>query len=96
MPDFERAPLALPSQQRFRIYQEVNHLRVLGPHLQDTALNLAQRNAVVDALEHHGKRSFTQIKALLKLPGSAKFNLEDEKRLELKGNATSALLSKKD
>jgi len=96
MPDFERAPLALPSQQRFRIYQEVNHLRVLGPHLKDTALNLAQRNAVVDALEHHGKRSFTQIKALLKLPGSAKFNLEDEKRLELKGNATSALLSKKD
>ena len=30
MPDEERAPLALPSQQRFRIYQEVNNLRLLG------------------------------------------------------------------
>jgi CRISPR-associated endonuclease Csn1 len=25
----ERAPLALPCQQRFRIYQEVNNLRLL-------------------------------------------------------------------
>ncbi|MBS0349070.1 MAG: type II CRISPR RNA-guided endonuclease Cas9 [Proteobacteria bacterium] len=96
LPDQERAPLALPSQQRFRIYQEVNHLRILGAELQDSALTLAQRDAVVDALERHGKRSFTQIKTLLKLPGTTQFNLEDNKRLELKGNATSALLGKKD
>lgn len=96
LPDQERAPLALPSQQRFRIYQEVNHLRILGAGLQDSALTLTQRDAVVDALERHGKRSFTQIKTLLKLPGATQFNLEDNKRLELKGNSTSALLSKKD
>lgn len=96
LPDQERAPLALPSQQRFRIYQEVNHLRILGTDLQDSALTLAQRNAVVDVLERHGKRSFTQIKTLLKLPGATQFNLEDAKRQELKGNATTALLSKKD
>ena len=29
LPDEERAPLALPSTQRFRIYQEVNNLRIL-------------------------------------------------------------------
>ncbi len=95
-PDEERAPLALPSQQQFRIYQEVNHLRLLGDRLIDTALTLGQRNAVVEALERNGKRSFTQIKKLLGLKGAEQFNLEDAKREELKGNSTSAILSKKD
>ncbi len=96
LPDLERAPLALPSQQRFRIYQEVNHLRILGANLADTPLTLVQRDAVVEALERNGKRSFKQIVTLLKLPGTTQFNLEDAKRQELKGNATSALLGKKD
>ncbi len=96
LPDQERAPLALPSQQRFRIYQEVNHLRILGSALTDAALTLAQRDAVADALERSNKRSFTQITTLLKLPGTTQFNFEDAKRQELKGNATSALLGKKD
>lgn len=96
LPDEERAPLALPSQQRFRIYQEANHLRILDARLQDQPLTLAQLDALVDALEHHGKRSFAQIKTLLKLPGPTQFNLEDEKRQELKGNGTSATLSKKE
>lgn len=95
-PDEERAPLALPSQQRFRIYQEVNNLRVLGEGLRDEALTLEQRDALVDALEHNGKRSFTQIKRLLGLPGASQFNLEDVKRQELKGNSTSAILSRKE
>ncbi|OJU92956.1 MAG: type II CRISPR RNA-guided endonuclease Cas9, partial [Burkholderiales bacterium 66-5] len=96
LPDQERAPLALPSQQRFRIYQEVNHLRILGDGLQDTVLTLAQRDAMVEALERNSKRSFTQIRTLLKLSGPTQFNLEDPKRQELKGNATSTLLAKKD
>lgn len=93
-PDEERAPLALPSQQRFRIYQEVNHLRILREDLRDEPLTRGQRDALVDALEHNGKRSFTQIKKLLKLSGTTQFNLEDAKRQELKGNSTSATLSK--
>lgn len=94
LPDEERAPLALPSTQRFRIYQEVNNLRVLQGSLVEATLTLAQRDAVVDALEKSNKRSFTQIRKLLKLSGTTTFNLEDAKREELKGNATSALLSK--
>lgn len=95
-PDEERAPLALPSQQRFRIYQEVNNLRLLGENLSDVPLTIAQRNAVVEALESNSKRSFTQIKKLLKQAGTTQFNLEDAKRQELKGNSTSATLSNKD
>jgi CRISPR-associated endonuclease Csn1 len=94
MPEEERAPLALPSQQRFRIYQEVNNLRLLKEGLNEQALTLDQRNQIVQALEGNTKRTFTQIKKLIGFSGD--FNLEDEKRSELKGNSTSAMLSKKD
>ncbi|MGB4582912.1 MAG: type II CRISPR RNA-guided endonuclease Cas9 [Rhodoferax sp.] len=94
MPEEERAPLALPSVQRFRIYQEVNNLRILREGLKEEMLTLAQRDALVAALEMHNKRTFTQIKALLGLGGAVQFNFEDPKRQELKGNTTSAILSK--
>lgn len=96
MPEEERAPLALPSQQRFRIYQEVNHLYVVREGLKEEALTLDQRDSLVDALERNGKRSFTQIKKLLGLGGVVQFNFEDPKRQELKGNTTSAILSRKE
>lgn len=96
MPDEERAPLALPSTQRFRMYQEVNNLRILRDGLKEEALTLKQRNDLIAALEANGKRSFTQIKRLLGLGGDVQFNFEDPKRQELKGNTTSAILSRAD
>ncbi len=96
LPDEERAPLALPSTQRFRILQEVNHLRVLYPDLREEALSLAQRNAIVELLEGSGKVTFKAMRKKLKLGDAVQFNLEDAKRTELKGNATTAVLSKKD
>ena len=94
LPDEERAPLALPSTQRFRIYQEANNLRILRPGLKEEPLTLEQRDKLVDALERHGKRSFIQIKKLLGIGGAVNFNFEDPKRQELKGNHTSATLAK--
>lgn len=96
LPDEERAPLALPSVQRFRIYQEVNNLRILREGLKEEALTLQQRDALVSALEATSKRSFTQIKKLLGVGGAVQFNFEDPKRQELKGNTTSAILSKEE
>ena len=96
MPEQERAPLALPSQQRFRILQEVNNLRWLDASLREHTLTLEQRDAVVHALER-GNASFdTRIPKLTGLSGAAKFNLADAKRNELKGNVTSLRLAKKD
>ena len=94
MPDEERAPLALPSTQRFRMYQEVNNLRILREGLKEQPLTLKQRDDLIIALEENSKRSFTQIKKLLGLGGAVQFNFEDPKREELKGNTTSAILSK--
>lgn len=96
LPEEERAPLALPSQQRFRIYQEVNNLRLLGDDFKEEPLTLPQRNLLVAELDAKNKLSFTQIKKLLKLGGAVQFNIEDPKRQELKGNTTNAILSKKD
>ena len=97
IPDEERAPLALPSTQRFRIYQEVNHLRLLSESdLQQRVLTRMQRDQIVEALEKNTKRSFDQLRKLLGLDGTVRFNLEDEKRKELKGNSTSSTLAKKE
>jgi CRISPR-associated endonuclease Csn1 len=94
LPNEERAPLALPSVQRFRMYQEANNLRILQKGLSEQPLTIAQRNQVIEALERNGKQTFTQLKKLLGLGGAAKFSHEDVKRTELKGNGTSAALSK--
>ena len=96
LPDEPRAPLALPSQQRFRILQEVNHLRVLGGRLLEEALSLEQRDKLVAALERGNAKFDGTIPKLLGLSGSTKFNLADKKRTELKGNTTSIRLAKKD
>ena len=94
LPDQERAPLALPSTQRFRIYQELNNLRLLTNDLREQPLTLDQRNQIAALLERQGEVRFSKMISALKLPGTAKFNLEDIKRDRLKGNATSATFSK--
>lgn len=96
LPDEVRAPLALPSTQRFRIYQELANLRILGDGLNEQTLSLAQRDKLAQALETGHKSFKTAIPKLLGLGGSVQFNLADAKRLELKGNVTCAILSKKD
>ncbi len=96
LPDEVRAPLALPSTQRFRIYQELANLRILGDGLKEETLSLEQRNKLAQALETGHKSFKTAIPKLLGLGGSVQFNLADAKRLELKGNVTCAILSKKE
>ncbi len=96
MPDEERAPLALPSTQRFRMYQEVNNLRILREGLKEESLTLQQRDELIAALEKNSKPTFTQIKKLLWVGGAVQFNFEDPKREELKGNTTSAILGKEE
>lgn len=98
LPDEARAPLALPSVQKFRIYQEANNLRILNDDLTEKPpLTQQQRDQLVALLETGKNATFkTDIRKLLNLPARAHFNLEDVKRDRLKGNATSATLSKEE
>ena len=93
LPDEKRAPVALPSAQRFRILQEINHLRVLDAGLQEAPLTPEQRDTLVGLLEKKGKVSFSSMKKTLKLGGSVQFNLESPRRDGLDGNATTKLLA---
>jgi len=94
-PDEKRAPLALPSVQRFRLYQELNHLRWLDDHLVERCLTLEQRDAMASALEKSLKKTFQQLRTVAALGSDATFSIEDLKRQDFKGNTTSAVLSKK-
>jgi CRISPR-associated endonuclease Csn1 len=93
LPDEERAPLALPSAQRFRICQELNNLTILTPDGLEQSLSLAQRDLLATELGMCSHRTFTQIAKTLKLGGRADFNLSDAKRDRLKGDLTSTILS---
>ena len=89
----ERAPRALPSVQRLRIYQEINHLRVRAPGEAERRLTREERDALVDKALAVRKLTFDSArKALKALPGTI-FNLESETRKHLDGDQTAAVLA---
>lgn len=96
LPDQERAPQAMPSTQRLRIYQELNHLAILGEDGFEHSLTKAQRDAVAKLLFESATVTFQKIATKLKLGGRVRFNLEDAKRDRLQGDKTGVLLSKPD
>jgi len=85
-----RAPLCSPLQQRFRILQELNNLRLVEGR-SESALTLDQRNLLRDALLSSSKLTFSEARNLLGVPkrSAIRFNLEDGKRKDLKGDFTS-------
>lgn len=93
-PTQERAPRALPSVQRLRIYQEANHLAILTPGSPARSLTREERDKVVEKLLGSAKVSFSSLRRTLGLDGDCRFNLESEKRQHLIGDETAAELSK--
>jgi CRISPR-associated endonuclease Csn1 len=95
-PDEERAALALPSVQQFRILQELNNLKILGDRLTELSLEVSQRDKVFELLSTQRQATFGKIRSAVGAPKNSTFNLEDSKRNSLKGNLTSAILSADD
>jgi CRISPR-associated endonuclease Csn1 len=90
-----RCSWAHPLAQRFRIWQEVRNLAVVETGKAARPLTKEEGDKIALALLQNNKLSFDKIRALLKLPPEAKFNLEGQKREELKGDETAAALSAK-
>lgn len=91
-----RAPIALPSAQQFRLYQEVNHLRARNvSNLDERSLTRQERDTVVTLLMNSGEKTFSSIRKAIfgSNSGNWRFTIEDEKRSKLKGNQVSAKLS---
>lgn len=90
-----RAPLCSPLQQRFRILQELNNLRLLEGTDQ-RPLTLEERNILLGLLLEHPKQTFAKLRAAIGYGRSsnARFNLEmDGKRKELKGDLVGSQFS---
>ena len=88
-----RPPLALPSSQRARIYQELNHLRILNASLGEQALTLAQRDTLAAAPIGTPSAASPRSRSCSDCQGLFNSNFEDPKRQELKGNTTNAILA---
>jgi len=92
----ERAPKALPSSQRARIYQEVNALKIMPSGKAGYTLGKEQRDLVANSLLNSTKRTFDQLRKLLKLSEYDRFNTESEKRKHLDGDLTALKMKHKD
>ncbi|MFN3585763.1 type II CRISPR RNA-guided endonuclease Cas9 [Phenylobacterium sp.] len=90
-----RIPKAHPLFQRLRLYQEVNHLRIVAPGEAARPLTLDERNALVMALRDRKERSFEQLAKVLKLAAGQRFSVETEARKSLKGDELRAALGSK-
>lgn len=90
-----RCPRAHPLAQRFRIWQEVRNLRVEQAGQTGRPLTKAEGDRIALALFGAKAISFDKMRSLLKLPPETRFNLESERRPELKGDETAARLSHK-
>jgi CRISPR-associated endonuclease Csn1 len=85
-----RLPLCSPLQQKFRILQELNNLRVKDG-IGYRALSLDERNAMLAALmATSGLVTFARLAKVAGLGKAAAFNLESDKRKGLKGDAAGA------
>lgn len=92
-PTEERAPVALPSTQAFRIAQDLAHLAIRRTGEPDQPLTIQQRD-LLDGLLNSGRDlSFGQIRKLLGLSLGETFNLESRAREGLKGSETAARLA---
>lgn len=96
----ERAPRALPSAQRFRLFQELANLKVVSPDLSKRPLTMEERDLILRAVKPAGKSTkksitFTAIARTLKFDSSLRFSHETESRTELLIDETAAILSDK-
>ena len=94
-PDDRRAPLALPMAQKFRIFQELNNLRVIRADETERPLKFAERDILLDRLLRQKTVAFGAMHKALKLKNEERFNLETTKRKGLNGDATGVALADK-
>lgn len=98
IPTEDRASRALPSFQRFRIYQELSNLRWIDRDgvARPVTGSLRLRDRLHDELENRRKLTFNAMRAILRKEGVVDypvgFNLESEIRDHLIGNLTSCAM----
>jgi len=87
-----------PEFQMFRILQTVNQLELRDDNGECFDLTLEQRQILIDYLKTKKKAKFSSLKGKLgkQYKEGYTFNLESEKRQDLQGDETAAVMAKKD
>lgn len=93
--DERRLPKAHPMFQERRLYEEVNNLRIVSSGVQDRALTLAERDALILKLKDTRKSGFSALGKLIKLGEGERFNKESETRKDLLGDEVRAEMADK-
>ena len=95
-PEEERGYSALPSVQRFRIWQDIHNLAITNMRGESITLSNDEKTRLFQELDTSTKVTFPAIRRLLGIREALSFNLEDAKRDHLKGNVTAVLLRDED
>lgn len=93
-PEEYRAPLALPSTQRFRMLQEVHNLRIVPTVDIERRIPPEAAAKILEKLAVQKTLSLGQIAKLAKMTGDERLNLDDGKRTALNGDETAYSLLK--
>ncbi len=93
--DERRLAKSHPLFQERRLYEEVNHLRIVVPGAGERPLTLSERDKLIMKLQDRKKVSFDSLAKLLKLGDGERFNKESDTRKDLAGNEVRAELSDK-
>ena len=96
-PNEFRCPIAFPIVQKFRIYQEVNNLILLDFDRYEHELTIEQKETITRALLTQSKATLKGLRQKLgKEYKDYIFNLEKEKRTEIKCDETASIMRKKE
>lgn len=86
-PTEPRLPKAHPLFQEFRLYKEVNELKLVDPFGKTEPLSIEQRDLLVTLLRTTRKSKFSALrKKILKQKAGIRFNKETDSRQDMKGD----------
>lgn len=92
-PNDTRAPRELPIAQRFRVLQDVNNLEWIDRERRSHRLEEGQRQKIVRLLERQKTVGFDKMRKVLGLGSEVRFNLESDKRKDLKGDQVAYVMA---
>ena len=94
-PSENRAPIASPYFQQFRILQTINELRIIDRRGDQRPLTLEERNILLENLSQKKDLNFSAAKKLLSLSNYDRFSIQDERRDKFQGDQIAVLLGNK-
>jgi CRISPR-associated endonuclease Csn1 len=94
-PSEDRAPIASPYFQRFRILQTINELRIIDRYGDKRPLTKEERDILLEELSQKKELKFSAAKKLLFISNNNRFSIQDEGRDKFQGDQIAVLLGNK-